>query len=288
MPDIWQLATIAAKLLLYVGALGATGLLIVCVAFGDVVAPVAARIRLQAFVLSTLTLAASMLSFLLRGAMLTGGADGMTDPEILSLLWETPVGDALVLRAFGAGLLIVGHCIARKGQWIALVGGMLVLWSFTQIGHVTNLAQNGARLPLLLHLLGIAFWIGILPPLHDLTRTPGTLGVAAQLGQRFGQAAMIIVPALMLAGLLIGWMIIGRVADLVTTGYGLVLLLKVALVTVVLALAAVNKLRFVPSMQKGDPKAARDLRRSIQLEAIIFLLILTATATLTSLLSLPG
>ena len=277
-----------AKLFLYLGSLGATGLVIVRIAFADLLAPSDFRLRTQALALATVILATSVLSFVLRGAVLTGDVKGITDPEILSLLWETPVGDALILRLVGGGLLIAGLCLANLGKWVALLGGVLVLWSFVTIGHVTNLEPSGLRILLLMHLLGLAFWIGILPPLHHLTGMPDSMDIAALLGHRFGKAATIIVPALMLAGLLIGWMLIKHPMDLLTTWYGLVLLLKIALVGAVLGLAAANKLRFVPAMQRGDPKAARDLRRSLQLEAAIFLLILAVTATLTSILNLPS
>ena len=43
---------------------------------------------------AVLALLASVLGFMLHGAALTGGADGMTDPDMLGLLWQTPVGDA--------------------------------------------------------------------------------------------------------------------------------------------------------------------------------------------------
>ncbi|MDA7966211.1 CopD family protein [Ruegeria sp.] len=288
MPDIWGLGAILSKLMLYVGIGGSTGLLIVRAAFADLVTPLVDKMRVQAAQLAGLALAGSVLGFMLRGAALTGGADGMTDPEMLGLLWQTPVGDVLVYRFVGTVLIIVGAFMPLIGQWIALAGGLIALWSFAQIGHVPELEVTGVRFLLLLHLLGVAFWIGILGPLRALSQRPEHLNSAAMLGHRFGQAASIIVPALILAGLLMAWMLLGDLWALTTTGYGQTLLVKLALVGAILTLAAANKLRFVPAMQAGDEKAARHLARSIESETVVILMVLVATAALTSVLTLPN
>jgi putative copper resistance protein D len=41
-------------------------------------------------------------------------------------------------------------------------------------------------------------------------------------------------------------------------------------------------------MQSGDGKAARHLARSIEIETVVILMVLAATATLTSVLTLPN
>jgi putative copper resistance protein D len=288
MLDIWGIAAILAKLMLYIGLAGSVGLVIIRTAFADLVSPVSDRIRTREALFAAFALVAAILGFMLRGAALTGGADGMTDPEMLGLLWQTPVGDVLVYRVAGTVLIIIGVFTPLVGQWIALAGGVIALWSFTQIGHVPELETTGVRLLLLLHLLGVAFWIGILGPLRTLSRRPEHLTSAATLGHRFGQAASLIVPGLILAGLLMAWLLLGDLRALVVTGYGQTLLIKLVLVGAVLTLAAANKLRFVPAMQAGDDNAARHLARSIEIETAVILVVLAATATLTSVLTLPS
>ena len=292
MPDIWGQAAILAKFLLYIGALGAAGLVIAQLAFASATASLRKRIHIQTIGLAVLALAAALLGFILRGAELTGGSDGMTDPEILGLLWQTPVGDALLYRASGAAIIIIGVLMSRAGlglgQWLALVGALMPLWSFTQIGHIPDEGQFGLRLLLLLHLAGVAFWIGVLPPLHHLSRWNDRPNQAAQLGHQFGKAATIIVPALVIAGLIMGWGLTGSPSALIGTGYGQALLAKLAFVAVILTFAAANKLRFVPAMQAGNTAAARHLARSIQIETALILAVLATTATLTSVLTLPN
>ncbi|WP_246059248.1 copper resistance D family protein [Shimia litoralis] len=288
IPDTWEVAAIIAKLMLYIGFAGSTGLVMVRIAFSTLVAPLGDRMRMQSVYLAALALGASVVGFMLRGAALTGGADGMIDPEMLGLLWTTPVGDALICRIIGAAMIIWGEFISRVGKWVALVGGIVAFWSFTNIGHVPDLGQSGIRLLLLLHLLGVAFWVGILGPLRNLSQQSEHLDNAALLGHRFGQVAAAIVPVLILAGILMAWLLLGDLETLGSTVYGQTLLAKVVLVGVVLALAAINKLRIVPAMQDGDATVAKRLVRSIEIETAVILAVLAATATLTSVMTLPN
>jgi len=288
MPDIWAMASILAKLALYVGIFGSMGLVMVSAAFADLLSGLRNRMRAQTVWLAVLALLAAVLSFVLRGAALTGSADGMTDPEMLELLWTTPVGGALVYRLLGLAMLTVGLFIPLVGQWIALAGGTLALWSFAQVGHVPEVEQTGVRLLLLLHLLGISFWIGVLGPLRHLSCQGALIEKAASLGHRFGKVAMLIVPALIMVGVVMAWLVLGELSALVTTGYGQTLLIKLTLVGLVLGLAAANKLRFIPAMQARDCRAAQHLTRSIEIETLVILGALAATATLTSVLPLPN
>lgn len=288
MPDIWGIAAILAKLGLYIGFAGSTGLMIVSCLYSGFVAPINLVMKRQARALACLALAATVVVFMLRGAALTGGVDGMVDPEMLGLLWQTPVGDVLVYRLVGAALILVGLSIPRFGHWIVLVGGTLALWSFAQIGHVPELKSVGVQLLLLLHLLCVAFWVGIFSPLRNMALMPEHLTNAAELGHRFGQAATLVVPVLIVAGFWMAWLLVGNLQGLLLTGHGQALLFKVFLVALLMILAAANKLRFVPAMQGGEAKAAQRLARSIEVEAIIVLVVLATTTTLTSVLTLPS
>ncbi|MEL6931589.1 MAG: CopD family protein, partial [Pseudomonadota bacterium] len=71
------------------------------------------------------------------------------------------------------------------------------------------------------------------------------------------------------------------------TAYGLALLLKVAIVAVLLGFAAVNKVRLVPALRAQKPCAAHTLRRSISMEMPVVVLVLLATATITSVTTPP-
>ncbi|WP_170604389.1 copper resistance D family protein [Ruegeria arenilitoris] len=288
MPDIWGIAAIITKLMLYIGFAGSTGLVIVKCLYSSLVTPMNLVMKRQARALAWLALTATVVGFMLSAAVLTGGADGMVDPEMLGLLWQTPAGDVLAYRLAGAALILIGLSISRFGCWIAAVGGTLALWSFTQIGHVPELENFGVQLLLLLHLLCLAFWVGIFTPLRGMALKVEYQKNGAELGQRFGKAAALVVPTMILAGLWMAWSLVGNIQWLVFTGYGQALLSKVFLVGLLLILAAANKLRFVPAMHNGDANAARHLARSIEVEAIIVLMVLATSATLTTVLTPPN
>lgn len=281
MPDIWGIATIAAKFALYLGILTASGTVIVTLVFG------LDRCRAVAIGFGVLGLAATVLHFALGGVALTGDASGLTDPEMLELLWSTQNGTALAFRVFGLSLLIFGLLLGRPGQWMATVGGIVAIWSFALVGHVPDKDSILLSATLLLHLVGIAFWIGVLSPLRRLTRNRSTWPRAAEVGHKFGQVASFAVPLLIVAGGYMGYVLVGSVSELIWSEYGRALLLKVVFVAVLLALAAANKLRFIPGLSRGEEKAAQYLSSSIAFEWGVVVLILGTTAVLTSNLTLP-
>ena len=219
---------------------------------------------------------------------MTGDASGMTDPEMLGLLWQTPVRTAALLQLSGLILILSGLRIPAIGLAIAAAGSALALWSFTRIGHIADTGSFWLQLLLVLHLASGAFWVGVFSPLRALTETQGNLSRAASLGDRFGRIAVVTVPVQIAAGIAMAWFLLGDLSSLVTTDYGLTLLAKVGTVAGLLTAAAVNKLRFVPALRRGDRNAAAGLRRSIAVEWIVFLLILLATAALTTLQAAPG
>ena len=163
MPDLWGLASIAAKFALYLGVLTAVGTVLAAILF-----QLTGFRRFTAW-FAILGMLATLLSFSLAGAALTGDASGMTDPEMLGLLWSTPVGTAVALRLGGLGLLVVGLFVGRIGMALALSGGVLALWSFVTIGHIPDRSSLVLNLVLIFHLVAISIWIGVLSPLRTLS-----------------------------------------------------------------------------------------------------------------------
>ena len=156
MPDIWGLAAIASKFLIYLGGLTAAGTLFACVVFR------LSGLRAFAAFFAVLGLIGALVNFALAGALLTGDASGMADSEMLGLLWSTPAGDALAYRAGGLVLLIAGLFFGDRGLWVSALGGVLALWSFATVGHVFDHGGLWLDALLLFHLIAVAIWIGIL------------------------------------------------------------------------------------------------------------------------------
>ena len=281
MPDIWGLAAIITKFALYLGVLTATGTVLAALMFR------LNQFRGIALTFGGIALIATLLGFSLRGANLTGDASGLMDLEMLGLLWSTPVGTAIALRLFGLGVLIVGLFMARGGIVLSALGGVVAVWSFGHIGHISDRGRVVLDVALTLHLITVAIWIGILTPLQRLARETATYAEAAKVGHRFGLVASFTVPALIVAGGYMSYTLVGSIPALIQTGYGQALIIKVLLVAILLGLAAANKLRFMPRLKAGDASAARHLTKTISIEWVVVVLVLAVTAVLTSNLTLP-
>jgi putative copper resistance protein D len=281
MPDAFGLAAIVTKFALYLGVMTSAGTVMAMLMFR------LERIRGLAMTFAVLGIIAAILAFSLRGANLTGDVSGLTDPEMLKLLWTTPVGTALLLRLVGLGLLIAGLFMGRVGTWVSVLGGVIAIWSFDQVGHVSGLETTLLDLALMLHLLAVALWIGVLTPLKRLASSSSTYASAADVGHRFGVVASATVPVLIIVGGYMGYQLVGSFTALVGTSYGQAMIIKVLLVGLLLGLAAANKLRFIPALRTGDPAVANHLSKSISVEWIVILAVLGMTAVLTTNLTLP-
>ena len=281
MPDLFGLAAIATKFALYLGVITATGTVMATLMFK------LDRTRRLAAIFAVLGLFATILSFSLRGANLTGDLSGMTDPMMLSLLWTTPVGTALALRLIGLNLLLVGLFLGRIGAWVSVLGGIIALFSFTQIGHISSSESALMEVALILHLLAVALWIGVLTPLYRLASSSTRYASAADVGHQFGLVASVTVPVLIVVGGYIGYQLVGSFTALIETGYGQALIIKILLFSGLLGLAAANKLWFVPALRLGNPVAASHLSKSIYVEWLFILAVLGVTAVLTTNLTLP-
>ncbi len=273
--------------MIYLGILPACGLVIVRVSFLRPLEPLDRSIRRWALTFVALGLVGSGLGFALTGAYLADSVFGMFDPDMLGMLWQTPAADPILPRIGGLLLILAGCAAGGRGYWASIAGVFPAIWSFSGTGHAAMAEAVYVRPLLCVHLAAAAFWIGILLPLHRLASDPATHASAALVGRRFGQGAVISVPIQILAGAVLALEFSGSPARLFTTPYGLTVLAKVFLVAVLLALAAANKFRFVPGLERGDRNAADRLARSIRFECSVVLLILLATAILTSAMVPP-
>ena len=282
MPGIWELASITVKFALYFSIFTAAGTVFTGLIFklNDV--------RKFAAIFASIGLFITLLSFSLQGAVLTGNLSGMVDRDMLKLLWDIPASNAFKYRLVGLFVLIFGIMMGRHGLILSVLGGIIALWSFTRIGHVPTQKMLVLEISLLAHLLAAAFWIGILMPLHRLSINTETIQQAADLGYNFGVIAAITVPIMILIGVYMSYILLGSFASLIGSEYGRTLLIKITLVAGLLAIAATNKLRFVPALKRGDRMALIHFNKSIKLEWAIFMLIFASTATLTSIFAIPS
>ena len=282
--DGWAIAAIIAKAVGYGAALLAMGGPLFVLVFRSSSNDVRQLARKVAVIAALIGLAVLALRFGIRAARISGmGLSGAVDPMMLGFVWDSPLGAAAIWR--GAGELLVVALLIRGivGLSAGLIGSLLIAVSYTFVGHSLGDPRWLLASLLTLHLLAAAFWVGALLPLRHAVGQPE----GARLLHRFGNVASLTVALLVVVGLIFAWLMTGSFSNLLSTAYGKTLLAKLGVVSGLMALAALNKWRFVPALASGTPAAVPHLRRSIQIEAIAVLLILMATATLTSITTPP-
>jgi putative copper resistance protein D len=284
----WDASLIAAKTATYGATLGAAGACLLLQYLKRLLAEHERRKigRLVAG-LSLLAILAGASQIVLSAASMANEAAGAFDASLLSLVWQAGAGHATVIRAIG--LALAALCArSDRGSWLAVFGAALAATSFAWSGHARALGPGATAMILQgVHLLAAAFWLGALAPLLILTRTAEASRLAAA-AARFGRLALVVVGALLAAGLSLLWLLLGHLDALWSSDYGRCVLAKLVLVAVLLSVAAFNKLRLTPRLGAGDMAAVAQLRISIVAELVLAGLILTVTATLTSVTGPPA
>ena len=217
---------------------------------------------------------------------LGGEVWSILDPTIFSIAIYSKGGHAAGLAFFGFALIIV----ARRYEFSAVplllwVGVLLVLTSFIWTGHAQKVGPI-AQAVLSLHLVAIAFWLGSFLPLRRMCSSPESENLY-KIAERFGTHAIFYICLLLISGLIFAYILIGDLSLLLSTVYGNVFLMKITLVSALLGLGAVNKFRLVPLMKLEPSIGAQRLRKSIQIEMVIALLILSFSGFLTTSTTLP-
>src|SRR5262249_40279598 len=232
-------------------------------------------------------------------AGMTGAMMAAADPEnLLTVLRETSFGQVWVTR-FGLGVALLALILGRSSQhWtIAFLAGLL-LASFAARGHtqprggalwVGHVSAEGA------HLLAAGAWLGGLLALGFVLmlarRFPsaGNTAHAVTALVRFSGMGYAAVAVLISSGLVNAWVLVGTPAKLLTTSYGQLLLVKVCLLAGMLVLAAQNRFRLVPELQRTKASCLpaeslfQALRRNVIGEQILGLTIVLIVAWLGTL-----
>lgn len=193
-----------------------------------------------------------------------------------TIAFATSAGPALLV-AIAAMLLAI---MALRSVWyaraLAAIAFVGVGLSLAMTGHAATAPPELLTRPaIFLHGLGVAFWVGALVPLAALVSKP--TAATLPLLNRFSRIAMPVVTALALTGLVLAVIQLEKLSALVDTSYGLILSIKLALVLLLLALAALNRFRLTPALAT-DRKAGSALKRSILLEYVAALGIFAVVA----------
>lgn len=280
-------ATVVAQAAAYLGLLAAAGLVVFQVAL----LPATHRGTARAWRLHGLAVGGAVLAMVgllaalpLAGARESGdGLGALADPDA----WSGQVGADPGLTA---GLAAAGLATGLVLTWrrppgpvpsgLALAGAGVAVGALALVGHTRTygpawLVVSGD----LLHVACGAVWfgglIGLWVVLRDADTDPAGAGVVVA---RFSAVAAALVAVLSVAGIVLGWRIVGSWANLFGTSYGVALLVKAGLAGAVVAVAGYNRYRLLPRLARTPSWPV--LRRTVSVEAGVLVAVLALTGFL--------
>jgi putative copper resistance protein D len=285
--DVWIIFIPILKVLLYVASFGSVGNFLFSLHFSKQLTEkqqvYCDYLAHRGALIGAVT---SLVMILSVAGNLGGDLESVIDLLFLQLAIQSKAGVGYSTAFAGFAVMLIAHNLKANTRCVGLMIGSVAVWfSFTISGH----SQVGGVLTqslLMVHLLGIAFWLGALLPFRGICLQPDISNLGG-LAHRFGVLAMRYVGLLLSAGLGYAYLLLGDITLIFTTLYGNVLLTKIVLVGVLLSLAALNKFKLVPSLEIKPSQAVRRFQSSVQFEIALALVILTASSLLTTSLTLP-
>jgi copper transport protein len=227
-----------------------------------------------------------------RIARLGGGLDALRDNDVLTAALRGPIGVSTAVTALA---LLVAAVLTDRGlpRWVPTAFTIVALGGFAIEGHTRTPVRRwwlvGSDV---VHLAAAAMWLGGLVALALAFRAISDASALAGMVRRFSDVALIAVGIVAVMGVTMAWIILPSAGELISTGYGLALLLKVALVVVVIILGAYNRYRLVPVVevrqagpddepqQAAPARARRWLGGIVRVELLLLLAVVGVTAVM--------
>jgi putative copper export protein/mono/diheme cytochrome c family protein len=254
---------------------------------GEALRPISGRIG----ALARLSLVVAVVTgggWLLLEARDVGGEDDTILTTLPIVLLEMRFGWLLIARlallALAVAVLAGGEHAHRRAGAAVLAACAVALQS--GLGHGASMEGSlGWELTIVesLHLLAAGAWLGGLMPLYIVVSgvEPEAALAAAR---RFSRLGIACVTVLAVTILIQGWELIGGLAELVGTDYGLVASAKLILFAMLLGFAAANRFRHTPSLRgERQEHGRRRLQRSIAAETFVGVCVILAAGILLTL-----
>lgn len=296
-----ELGLVVSRLLQYAATTTLFGIALFPLYAYDEPAALARWRRLLLWTSTALAIVSGISWFLFSAANMSGNLADMADADMLTMVaGHTGFGVVWTWRLLLALLILVvlfapvpanstGH------QFTLALFSALLLLSLAGVGHTQveegwenaiHVAADGA------HLLAAGAWLGGLVPLafivvrhleakHDSSSLDEVL-------VRFSGMGYLAVATLVGTGLVNSWFLVGSLSNLLATGYGQLLLVKLALFLGMLALAVANRFWVIPALEKtatGETAAGRTtylrkLRNHVAGEQLLGMAILVIVSVL--------
>ena len=211
---------------------------------------------------------------------------------------ETQFG--LVSEIRGGVAILLAACLALDrfafAQWIGLAASLALVGAIAWTGHAgatlgalgdLHVAADG------LHLLAAAAWTGGLAGLAVVLvvgrRRPVYEWAPLQLHaiRRFSILGIGSVAILIVSGAVNSWILVGSIHALLVTGYGRLLLLKIAVFVAMVGVASINRFSLTPRLAAAktvaEPRAVAALTRNTLIEIALAVAIFAIVGVLGTL-----
>ena len=285
--EIWIVLNPIIKFLLYIAVFGSVGTLVFIFHFYRLLTPLQldyCSSTSQKF--TKVGVLVSFISILSIPGNMSGDLIGIIDINMVNLSIDTLALKASLLLFIG---FILIYFLPINFKKIFFIGNTLaifiILFSFIVIGHSTKggiLTQSLVTI----HLIGLSYWIGSLLPLKKMCNIADFKELKT-ITHSFGNYAVFYILALLIAGSIFSFILISDISNLFNTIYGNVLMIKILFAVLLISLGALNKLFLVPRLDINNATTIIKLKRSINVEMIIVLIIFFLTSLLTTSLTLP-
>lgn len=226
----------------------------------------------------------------LNAAMLAeNGLQGLWDPLMLSIVWDSNIGSQSLLRMLAMASALVAQILLIKqhvqvAKFMYGLSIVVIAVSFTLSGHPAEVGLLAQGL-IALHIVMACWWVGSLGPLITACTRYNTSNLQ-QLLHLYGQQAMLWVGLLIISGGVLFVYLISATEGPISRQYLVVMGLKLSLVVAMLGFAAHHKWQLVKRIEQ--PGHATAIKRSIIQEGLIGLSILILTALLTTAVGIAG
>jgi putative copper export protein len=278
-------AAVAMRCAAFIAALQAAGLAFFMAAHRSTLAENAAPLVSLARTMTLAALALVLGHQVIEAARLAGDWPGMVDFDMQRGNWHRSPGVSALVAGVGLAIEHAGFRLKNgSGRTLTLLGALAVVASFALTGHTTDGAVwPPLRLVLAAHVSIVAYWLASVVVLLRLTRVAPT-PVVYRISTAFSDSAVWIVPLILPLGVAVAIGLLPGLAALRTV-YGALLASKLGGFVVILCLAALNRWRMVPALERQPLRATRRFRRALQAEYLLLVGVVSVTAVMTSLYS---
>ena len=224
-------------------------------------------------------------------------SDALAPDMLQAVAWDTRFGRLWIARLGAMVAILAIHAWVRSARakdigLVVIAGGVTA--SLVGTGH--GMAGAGALGPIhmiadMTHLLCAAIWIGGLFCLAQLLRLAlggdAARDVVSAVLPRFSRIGYWAVALLLISGCINAVILVPSFGKLVGTGYGRVLLVKIALALLMVAIAVVNRFVLTPKISAAGPAGIRALWRSAMVEQGVGMAVLASVALLGTIHPVP-